>query len=109
MRMTAGVTVLLAALILWPIQASAENIPNEVLARIKNRITNENPGEYYLQKILVDAEVKSWLELQHNYTDVPDSVFFEIRDRKARENPDQYYLQKILVDADAKAWKELNQ
>lgn len=87
--------------------ATAGDIPDEVLARIKKNAADQWPGQYSLQKTLVDAHVKSWEKLQHNYTDIPDSVFFEIRDRKAREWPDQYSLQETLVDADAKAWKEL--
>ncbi len=89
--------------------APQPSVDGGVVTQIKSRIAAEHPGDYYLQKILVDAEIKSWQELQHNYTDIPDSVFNEIRDRKAQEHPNQYHLQQILTDADVKAWKELKQ
>lgn len=88
---------------------AAGDTPDEVLARIKKNVSDQWPGQYSLQKTLVDAHIKSWEKLQRNYTDIPDTVFFEIRNRKAREWPDQYSLQETLVDADVKAWKELNQ
>ena len=108
MRRIALVVIMLTTL-LFPASTFAENIPENVLARIKKNVSDQWPGQYSLQKTLVDAHVKSWLKLQRNYGDIPDSVFFEIRDRKAREWPDQYSLQETLVDADVKAWKELNQ
>ena len=107
MRGTITVSVLLMALSLCTTASHAEDIPVEVLARIKANIANEWPGNYSVQKTLVDANVASWQKLQRNYTDIPDKVFYEIRDRIAAEWPDNYSVQETLVTAQAKAWKEL--
>ena len=107
MRGTITVSVLLMALSLCTTASHAEDIPVEVLARIKANIANEWPGNYSVQKTLVDANSKSWQKLQRNYTDIPDKVFYEIRDRVAAEWPDNYSVQETLVTAQAKAWKEL--
>lgn len=109
MRGTVTVSVLLMATLLCPIAASAEEISAEVLARIKAYVAQQYPGNYAVQKMLVDADVASWQKLQRNDTDAPDAVFFEIRDRVAQQYPDHYSVQQMLVEADAKAWKELNQ
>lgn len=109
MRGTVAVSILLMVLLSCPLAASAEEIPPDVLARIKAQIAQEWPGNYSVQKTLVDANVAGWQKLQRNYTDIPDQVFFEIRDRVAAEWPDQYSVQATLVEANVKAWKELNQ
>ena len=107
MRRIALVVIMLTSL-LFPASIFAENIPDDVLARIKSKIAERYPGNYSMQKMLVDADVNSWKELQRNYTGVPDSVFLDIRGRVAERYPDNFSMQKMLVDADAKAWKELN-
>lgn len=109
MRGTVAVSVLLMALLACPLVASAEEIPPDVLARIKATIAQRYPGNYAVQKMLVDTDVASWQKLQRNDTDIPDAVFFEIRDRVAQRYPDHYSVQQMLVEADVQAWKELNQ
>ena len=108
MRKKLIVTVLFLSSILFQTLSSAQDIPEDVLIKIKKQIATEQPDDYFAQKLLVDADVKCWLELQQNYTDVPDSVFIKIKNYEAQKYPNQFFFQKAMVDADVKAWKELN-
>ncbi len=88
---------------------SSQDIPANILQKIKDRHAAEYADNYYLQKILVDADVKAYKELQsYSDPDVPGETMQRIIQNHARDYPDNYYLQQILVDADVKAYKELH-
>ncbi len=91
------------------LQPVSGTIPADILKKVKARHTAEFPDNFSMQKIMVDADIKAYKEIQ-SYSDaqVPKEILQRIIQKHAREFPYNYAMQKIMVDADIKAYKELH-
>ena len=89
--------------------AHATEMPDNVLASVKDAVAKRYPDNYSLQETLIDAQIESYMFLQSYAPDgVPPDVLAKIKTNVASRYPDNFSLQQTLVEAQVKSYRKLN-
>jgi len=102
-------SALFIALTLFTTILYAEEMPSDILAKVKAHIASKFPDNYSLQKTLIEAQRQDY-EFLANYAppSVPPDVLAKIKAHIASNFPDNYSLQKTLIETQVDAYIELN-
>jgi hypothetical protein len=90
--------------------AYAENMPADVLSRVRADTAAEYPDNYAVQKLMIDTQKKSYKFLStYAPAKVPPDVLKKIMSDAAAEYPDNFGVQKLMVETQVKSYLELTQ
>jgi uncharacterized protein CbrC (UPF0167 family) len=92
-------TILLAILFLLPVLSwSCEGVPSDITSEIKQAIASRYPGNYSVQRTLIEKQCEDYLALQSFRTDVPADILGGITETIARRYPGNYSVQRTLIN-----------
>lgn len=87
----------------------AESMPDNVLSRVKEQTSAEYPGNYAVQKLMLDEQKKAYKFLStYVPKSVPPDILKKIKEDAASQYTDNYAVQKMIVEEQVKAYLELN-
>jgi len=92
------------------VEMGLDDIPIDVIDRIKKRHAIRYEGNFTMQEIMFTNDVNAYLELRNYKNDgVPRNVIEQIKREQAINHRDNYIMQKIMLDNDVRSYLELNE
>ena len=99
---------IILSLIVCIIASAADKVPADIMQRIQAvaaEAFEENPE---MQRSMIQAEVKGYLELKNlKADDIPADIVKKIKEEFTEEFPGRYSLQKNLAEQNIKAYREI--
>jgi len=87
----------------------ADQIPAQVLQRMRQSLARRYPRDASMQEKALGAEVEAYGQIQrYSAGGVPAQILGEIRQAAADRYPDSYSMQKTAVDAEVEAYRQLD-
>ncbi len=91
-----------------PVVASKGEIPNEVVATIRENAKDDHPEDFSTQKYVIDNQVKAWYQLQdYEPVDVPREVVDEILEQAREQHPSDFSTQIYVAHNQIDAWNQI--
>jgi hypothetical protein len=86
----------------------AENMPDDVLARVKESAAEDWPDEFIIQKFII-ASSKSAYRFLSTYSpaNVPPDVFKRIKRDAENDWPDEFGIQVLMIKGQVDAYRDL--